>query len=183
VVGAGDDPVAEHQGHKVYGKARPRDAVRSTPSDTACRWGHQGVVLAIRVRFPFATRSWALPVLVALYRSEQEKQRLGRRQQTPVALRRQLLSVWAHWFPERRFLGTVEGPFATHELARFAARQRRRLTLVRAALVVVGRGIGNPQASACLCENASPPARPAAPRARADGVRGDEKGKSRAYFP
>ncbi|MBV8071908.1 MAG: transposase [Acidobacteriaceae bacterium] len=67
---AGDDTVDEHRGAKVYGKGCHRDPVRSTHSHTAFRWGHKWVVLAILVRFPFASRPWALPVLVALYRPE-----------------------------------------------------------------------------------------------------------------
>jgi len=66
----GDDTVDEHRGKKVYGKACHRDAVRSTHSFTAYRWGHKWVVLAILVKFPFSRRLWALPVLVALYRSK-----------------------------------------------------------------------------------------------------------------
>ena len=61
----GDDTVDEHRGKKVYGKACHRDAVRSTHSYTAYRWGHKWVVLAMLVKFPFACRPWALPVLVA----------------------------------------------------------------------------------------------------------------------
>src|SRR5262245_57485140 len=64
----GDDTVSEHRGKKVYGKGRHRDPVRSSHRYTAYRWGHKWVVLAVLVRFPFATRPWALPVLVALYR-------------------------------------------------------------------------------------------------------------------
>ena len=65
---AGDDTVDEHRGAKVHGKGCHRDPVRSTHSFTAYRWGHKWVVLTILVQFPFATRAWALPVLVALYR-------------------------------------------------------------------------------------------------------------------
>jgi hypothetical protein len=61
----GDDTVDGHRGKKVYGKACHRDAVRSTHSFTAYRWGHKWVVLAILVKFPFARRRWALPILVA----------------------------------------------------------------------------------------------------------------------
>ena len=64
----------------VYGKARHRDPVRSTHAYTAWRYGHKWVVLAVLVRFPFATRPWALPVLVDLYRS-----RRGRPQAPPAA--------------------------------------------------------------------------------------------------
>lgn len=65
---AGDDTVDEHRGTKVHGKGCHRDPVRSTHSFTAYRWGHKWVVLTILVKFPFAVRPWALPVLVALYR-------------------------------------------------------------------------------------------------------------------
>ncbi len=127
---ADDDTVTEHKGKQVYGKARHRDGVRSTHSYTAFRWGHKWVVLALLVRIPFAARPWALPVLVALYRSEEEDRRRGRRHKTPVRLLRQLLAVLCRWFPERHFVCTADGNYATHELARFAARRRRRLTLV-----------------------------------------------------
>jgi hypothetical protein len=69
---AGDDTVDEHRGATVYGKGCHRDPVRSTPSYTAYRWGHKGVILAILVKFPFAARPWALPVLVALYRNPEK---------------------------------------------------------------------------------------------------------------
>src|SRR5262245_39750277 len=127
---AGDDTVAEHKGKKVYGKGCHRDAVRSTHSYTAYRWGHKWVVLAILVRFPFATRPWALPVLAALYRSEEWNQAHGQRHKTPAELVRQLLAVLLRWFPQRRFLFTADGNYASHELASFAHRQRRRLAMV-----------------------------------------------------
>ena len=51
---AGDDTVDEHRGKKVFGKGRHRDAVRSSQSYTAFRYGHKWVVLAILVKFPLA---------------------------------------------------------------------------------------------------------------------------------
>ena len=51
----GDDTVEGHPGRKVYGKARHRDPVRSSHGYTAWRYGHKWVVLAVLVRFPFAT--------------------------------------------------------------------------------------------------------------------------------
>ena len=127
---AGDDTVAEHTGHKVYGKACHRDAVRSSHSYTAFRWGHKWVVLAILVQFPFAKRPWALPVLCALYCTAKEDEKRGRRHKTPAELMRQLLAVLCRWFPERRFIFVGDGAFGVHPLASFAHRHRRRLTLV-----------------------------------------------------
>jgi len=150
----GDDTVDEHRGTKVYGKACHRDAVRSTHSFTAYRWGHKWVVLAILVQFPFATRRWALPVLVALYRSKEWNQRHGRRHKTPSHLMRQLLAVLLRWFGRRTFVFAGDGGYGTHELARFAHRHRSRLTLVSrfypdanlyAAPPARGRKVGRPR--------------------------------------
>jgi hypothetical protein len=126
----GDETVDGHRGKKVYGKACHRDAVRSSHSFTAYRWGHKWVVLAILVKFPFATRLWALPVLVALYRSKEWNEAHGRRHKTPSELMRQLLAVMIRWFPERIFVFSGDGGYGTHELSRFAHRHRARLTLV-----------------------------------------------------
>ena len=154
---AGDDTVDEHRGAKVHGKGCHRDPVRSTHSFTAYRWGHKWVVLTILVKFPFAVRPWALPVLVALYRSAEKakangkgktkdvkdktkakaKQRARRkaeagkpRHKTPSELMRQLLAILIHWFPDRQFVFAGDGGYGTHALARFAHRHQRHLGLV-----------------------------------------------------
>lgn len=126
----GDDTVDEHRGKKVYGKACHRDAVRSTHSYTAYRWGHKWVVLAILVKFPFAHRPWALPVLVALYRAPEWNKKHKRRHKTPAELMRQLLGVILHWFPGRKFVFSGDGSYGVHPLASFVDRHRRRLALV-----------------------------------------------------
>jgi hypothetical protein len=156
---ASDDTVDEHRGAKVHGKGCHRDPVRSTHAFTAYRWGHKWVVLSILVRFPFATRPWALPVLVALYRSAdgpkpkskskkiQDKAKAKarqrardkamaavgtatRRHKTPSELMRQLLAVLIHWFPDRQFVFAGDGGYGTHALARFAYRHQSHLSLV-----------------------------------------------------
>jgi len=127
---AGDDTVCEHPGDKVFGKGCHRDPVRSTRSYTAFRWGHKWVVLAVLVRFPFSNRLWALPVLVALYRSEADNEKAGRKHKTPQQLLRQLCCVLLRWFRPRSFVLTGDGDYATHELARFSARTGGRLTLL-----------------------------------------------------
>jgi hypothetical protein len=127
---AGDDTVDEHPGDKVFGKARHRDPVRSTHSFTAFRWGHKWVVLAVLVRFPFTHRRWALPVLVALYRSAADNEKAGRRHKTPAHLLRQLVGLLLRWFPTRRFVLAADGNYGSHEMAHFASQHRDRLTLV-----------------------------------------------------
>jgi len=124
----GDDTVDEHRGKKVFGKGRHRDAVRSSHSYTAFRYGHKWVVLAVLVRFSFARRPWALPVLVVLARNKDKSGK--RRHKTPSQQMRQMLKVLLHWFPVRSFVFAGDGGYGTHELARTAARRPERLTLV-----------------------------------------------------
>ena len=124
----GDDTVDEHRGKKVFGKGRHRDAVRSSHSYTAFRYGHKWVVLAVLVRFPFTSRPWALPVLVVLYQNKDQSGK--RRHKTPSQQMRQMLKVLLHWFPERTFVFAGDGGYGTHELARTAARRPSRLTLI-----------------------------------------------------
>jgi DDE superfamily endonuclease len=126
----GDDTVDEHRGQKVYGKARHRDPVRSSKNYTAYRYGHKWVVLAILIRFPFASRPWALPVLITLYRSPEDNRKRHRPPKTPAQLLQLLLRVLLRWFPERQFLFAGDSTYGSHELAFFVRGTKGRLHLV-----------------------------------------------------
>ncbi len=126
----GDDTVTEHPGRKVHGKARHRDPVRSSHSYTAWRWGHKWVVLAVLVRFPFASRLWALPVLVPLYRSPQDNEKRGRPHRTPAQLLQLLLRLLLRWFPDRQFLFAGDQNYGSHEMAGLAPQTQGRLHVV-----------------------------------------------------
>lgn len=130
VVLVGDDTVDGHKGKHVYGKARHRDAVRSTHTYTAWRYGHRWVVLAVLVKFPFATRPWALPVLIDLYRSADDDRARNRPHRTPARIMCGLLRLLLIRFPDRTFVFTGDSGYGTHEVARFCHRHRARLTLV-----------------------------------------------------
>lgn len=127
---AGDDTVTEHPGQRVFGKGCHRDAVRSSHSFTAYRWGHKWVVLAINVKLPGTVRPWALPVLVALYRNKKDNDAAGRRHKTPADLMRQMLCVLKRWFSRRKFVFSGDGGYATHELTEFSHEHSPHLTLV-----------------------------------------------------
>jgi hypothetical protein len=100
VVLVGDDTVDGHKGKHVYGKARHRDAVRSTHTYTAWRYGHRWVVLAVLVKLPFANRPWALPVLIDLYRSAEDDHARKRPHRTPARIMCGLLRVLLIRFPD-----------------------------------------------------------------------------------
>ena len=130
VVLVGDDTVDGHTGRTVHGKARHRDPVRSSHAFTAWRYGHRWVVLAVLVKFPFAARSWALPVLVDLYRTEADDATRGRPHRTPAQVMCALLRLLLIRVPGRRFVFAGDSAYGTHEVARFCRRHRGRLTLV-----------------------------------------------------
>jgi hypothetical protein len=110
---AGDDTVTEHPGPKVFGKGRHRDGVRSTHSYTAYRWGHKWVVIAMLLKLPVATRPWALPILVALYRPPEWDRVHGTRHRTPAHLARLLLARLIRWFPHRHFIFVGDTGYGT----------------------------------------------------------------------
>jgi DDE superfamily endonuclease len=128
---AGDDTVTEHPGPKVFGKGRHRAGVRSTHSYTAYRWGHKWVVVSVLVKLPFATRPWALPVLVAVYRPPEWDRRHGTRHKTPANMARLLLARLVRWVPDRYFIFMGDLGSGTSETARFCRQHRRYLTVVR----------------------------------------------------
>jgi DDE superfamily endonuclease len=127
---AGDDTVTEHPGPEVFGKGRHRDGVRSSHSYTAYRWGHKGVVVAVLVKLPFATRPWALPVSAALYRSPEWARAHGTRHKTPAHIARRLLARLMRWFPHHRFIFIGDTGYGTSATARFCHQHRRHLTVV-----------------------------------------------------
>lgn len=130
VILVGDDTVDGHPGRRVHGKARHRDPVRSSHAYTAWKYGHRWVVLAISVRFPFAGRPWALPVLVDLYRSKEDNRRRRRPHRTPARLMCRLLRLLLMRCPGRRFAFVGDSGYGSHEVARFVHRHRDRLSLV-----------------------------------------------------
>jgi hypothetical protein len=127
---AADDTVAEHPGDKVYGKGCHRDAVRSSHSYTAFRWGHKWLVLAVLVRLPGTNRFWPLPFLVVLCRSVKDDRNNKRRHKTAPQVLAQMLLVVQRWFPDRTFVVAADGGYASHELAKSCATTRQRLRLV-----------------------------------------------------
>lgn len=127
---AGDDTAVAHPGPHVYGKARHRDPVRSSHAYTAWRYGHKRAVLTVLVRFPLANRPRALPVLVALYQSEEADRDRRHCHRTPAQHMLRLLRLMRRRVPGRRFVSVGDSAYGTHEVARFCHCHRNRLCLV-----------------------------------------------------
>jgi hypothetical protein len=127
---AADDTVDEHPGDQVYGKGCHRDAVRSSHSYTAFRWGHKWLVVFVLVAIPGASRLWALPLFVVLLHSEKEDLKHGRRHKTPAQRLLQAVVVLRRWFPNREFVLAADGGFASHEFTSGILRLAQHTTYV-----------------------------------------------------
>jgi hypothetical protein len=87
-------------------------------------------VLAANVKLPFCRRAWAMPVMACLYKPVALDEAEGRTHRTPIDLTKAMVSQLLRWFPARQFVLLGDGGYASHELARFAQRRRKRLALV-----------------------------------------------------
>ena len=178
----GDETVDGHRGKKVYGKARHRDAVRSSHSHTVFRYGHKWIVLAILIELPYTHRPFALPVLVALYRDKKTCAVARRRHKTAAEIMRGLLAVLMQWFPERKIVFAGDNAYGTHAMARFAANHATRLTLV--SKIVADANLFAPPPKRKAGTNGRPPVKGRSlpsPEAVAKSGRGGKKMRVRWY--
>jgi len=95
-----DDTLAHHKGPHVFGLGTHLDAVRSTRRTKVFTFGHVWVVLAVVIPVPWSRRSFALPVLMRLYRNEKDAQRAGLEHKTRTALGREMLALVQRWCEE-----------------------------------------------------------------------------------
>jgi hypothetical protein len=151
----GDETVDGHRGKKVYGKARHRDAVRSSHSHTVYRYGHKWVVLAILIDLPYTNRPFALPILVALYRDKKTNAAERRRHKTAAEIMCGLMAVLMRWFPDRKFVFAGDNAYGSHATARFAKRHAKRLTLV--SKIVADANLFAPPPRRTKARNGRPP--------------------------
>jgi hypothetical protein len=106
----GDDTLAHERGQTVWGLGWFRDAVASTKKRVATASGHNGVVVAVAVRLPFAKAPiLALPLLARLHRP-------GKAQPSCPQLARQMVACILEWFPGRRFTLVGDGAYASKTL-------------------------------------------------------------------
>jgi hypothetical protein len=108
-----DDTLGRKRGLTVHGTGMHHDPLISSRAKPLVSWGHDGVVLCLLVRCPWAqSKVWALPVLGRLYKNRQglTKGRKGHkappdpnhRTRPPLAVA--LLEQFAAWFPQRQCL-------------------------------------------------------------------------------
>ena len=116
VVIAVDDSVERRRGAKIRDKGIWRDAVRSSRSVFAKTAGLRWLSLQVVVRPGFARRTWGLPFLTILSRSEQVDARRQRRHQTLPEKAAWAMRLVARWCPGRRLVMVADGAYASLDL-------------------------------------------------------------------
>jgi len=107
-----DDTLVSHRGPKIFGIASHIDAVRSSRAHQVFALGHVWVVLAVCVRVPFSHRTWALPILFRLYRSEKSCKRKPSEFKTKTQLAHEMLAIVARWAAGRLLRVTADSAYA-----------------------------------------------------------------------
>ncbi len=107
-----DDTLCPKRGPHVFGIGSHRDAVLSSARHKVLRFGHVWVVLALLVRLPCAPqRTFALPVLLRLYRTRKEAHAHGARFRTKTQLAAEMLQVLAGWLAGRPVRLVMDGAY------------------------------------------------------------------------
>jgi DDE superfamily endonuclease len=113
-----DDTLAPKKGPQVFGIGSHLDAVRSTKKQKVFAFGHCWVTLAVLVRPPFSSRTWALPVLFRLYRTQKDCERCGVAHRKKTDLARDMLDVFCHWVTDARIELAADSAYCNDTVTR-----------------------------------------------------------------
>lgn len=118
-----DESLVRRWGPYVPAVGMHRDPVRSSHGRNAPNPGHKWVVLSVVVGLSYMRRPVALPILCVLYTppgvpKRNRRRHIYRRHRTVSELALLLVRILVRWAPQRRFIVTGDGAYATHRLAR-----------------------------------------------------------------
>lgn len=113
-----DDTLARHTGKHISGGGMHRDPLLSTGKRAFFHFGHSWVVVAMVWHFPGWNKTYSLPVLVRLYRTEKLNKKLGRPHRKKTEMADEMLQEIAERFPERTFLTIGDAAYVNRSLFR-----------------------------------------------------------------
>lgn len=112
IVVALDDTLGRHTGKHIRAASMHHDPLLSTRAKPVFHWGHVWVVVSIVVRVPVWKKTFALPVLCRLYRSQKlcEKERRAFLKKTELAA--ELIAILAAVLQERAICIVADAAYA-----------------------------------------------------------------------
>ena len=118
-----DDTIERRRGSKIRDKGVYRDPVRSSRGFFVKVEGLRWLSLQLLARPGFASRTWGLPFLTVLCRSERADAKRQRRHQTVPEKAARGMQLIARWFPHRLLVMVGDGAFASLEVFRMLRRR------------------------------------------------------------
>ena len=130
-----DDTLARKSGRHIWGAGMHHDPLRSTQQRPVFSFGHNWVVLSLHISFPFAPqKTWALPVLVRLYRkrknpklapgrhgkpeSKQTGQATDKQYRTRPQLALEMIQIVSGWLGSRKMRVLGDSEYAGGSISR-----------------------------------------------------------------
>jgi hypothetical protein len=135
LLGAVDDTLARKSGRHIWGAGMHHDPLRSTQKHPFFAFGHNWVVFSLHLSFAFApNKTWAVPILVRLYRKRKNSQRapgrggkLERKQigqataqeyRTRPQLALEMIQIVAGWAGQRKLRVLGDSEYAGGSISR-----------------------------------------------------------------
>lgn len=135
LVGAVDDTLARKSGRHIWGAGMHHDPLRSTQSRPFFAFGHNWVVFSLHLSFAFAPhKTWALPLLVRLYRRRKnsklapgrggklERKQIGqatdKQYRTRPQLALEMIQMVAGWAGQRKLRVLGDSAYAGGSISR-----------------------------------------------------------------
>ncbi len=125
-----DETIERRRGKRIAAKGIYRDAVRSSASHFVKASGLRWISLMWLARIPWASRTWALPVLTALAPSERYYQKMGRTPKKLTDWARQIILQLRRWLPNRPLVLVADSSYAVLDLLHFCQSLAQPVTLI-----------------------------------------------------
>lgn len=113
-----DDTLGRHTGKHISSAGMHRDPLLSCAGRPAWHFGHNWVVLAVVVEFPRWEKTFSLPVLMRLYRTEKVNKKLKMPHRKLTELASELLQLVSKEFPKREFLVIGDNAYVNRSVVR-----------------------------------------------------------------
>lgn len=125
-----DETLERRRGQRIKAKGIYRDGVRSSNSHFVKASGLRWISLMWLAPIPWASRTWALPVLTVLAPSQRYHQQLGRPHKKLTHWARQMIIQLRRWLPHRYLVVVADSSYAVLELLHFCQGMTHPVTFI-----------------------------------------------------
>lgn len=113
-----DDTLARHTGKHIASAGMHHDPLLSSAHKPFWHFGHNWVVVAVVLHFPRWNKSFSLPVLFRLSRTEKVNQKLGLPHRKRTELAAEILALIARTCPKQPFLVVADNGYVNRAVVR-----------------------------------------------------------------